>query len=135
METTTPVWLKELYGILSPLLQLLVLTVGPILVTWVSVRLTAVLNVKEEKDKAELEKAIRDALHASSQNAWMFALKKLGLSFTDIKSIGDQQLLQTLAAAREYVKDKNPEGLAKLGVTDKQLEDILISKLPSSVQT
>lgn len=135
METTTPVWLKELYGILSPLLQLLVLTVGPILVTWLSVRLSAVLNVKEEKDKAELEKAIRDAIHASAQNAWMFAMKKLGVSFTELKAMGDQQLFQTLMEARRYVKDKNPEGLEKLGVTDKQLEDILLSKLPASVQT
>jgi len=131
----TPEWLREIYGVFSPILQLLVMTVGPVLVTWISVKIAAVLNVKQEADRAALEKALRDAIHASSQNAWLYALKKLGLSFNDIRGLGDNQLVDTLRTAKEYVKDKNPEGLAKLGVSDKQLEDILLAKLPSSVQS
>lgn len=130
----TPEWLRELYGVLSPLIQLAVMTLGPILVSYLSVRLVSVLNVKEEKDKVELEKAIRDAIHASAQNAWLFALKKAGLSFTDLKAANDIQLVEALKLAKGYVKDKNPDGLDKIGITDKQLEDILVTKLPVSVQ-
>ena len=131
----TPEWLREIYGVLSPLIQLAVMTLGPILVGWLSVKLAAVLNVKEEKDRVELERAIRDAIHASSQNAWLYALKKLGLSFNEIAGLSDNRLLETLAEAKDYVKDKNPDGLQKLGVSDKQLEDILLSKLPTAVRT
>ena len=88
--------------------------------------------LKGEKDKAELEKALRDAIHASAQNAWVFALKRLGLSFNDLSKMNDNQLLTALKTAKTYVQDKNPEGLEKLGVNGQQLEDILLTKLPTA---
>jgi hypothetical protein len=127
--------LHELVGITRPVIELAVTVLGPIIVGWLGVKVASILNIKEEKDKAALEKAIRDAIHASAQNAWLFALKKAGLSFNEIAGMGDTQLLQTMRTAQEYVKDKNPEGLEKLGVTDQQLEDILLAKLPTSVRT
>lgn len=130
----TPEWLRELYGVLQPILLLLIQTVGPILVGWVALKFTQALQIKGEKDKAELEKALRDAIHASASNAWMFALKRLGLSFNDLSSMSDTDLLSTLKTAKTYVQDKNPESLEKLGVTGQQLEDILLTKLPTARQ-
>lgn len=130
----SPNWLRDLYGVVQPLIVMLVGTLGPILVAWVAQRFVAMLNVKQEKDQAELEKALRDAIHASAQNAWMFALKRLGLSFTDLQRMSDTDLLTALKTAKSYVQDKNPEGLEKLGVNGQQLEDILLAKLPSSVK-
>lgn len=128
----TPEWLRETYGILQPIITMLVTTVGPIFVAWVGVKFTNALQIKGEKDKAELEKALRDAIHASAQNAWVFALKRLGLSFNDLSKMDDNQLLTALKTAKTYVQDKNPEGLEKLGVNGQQLEDILLTKLPTA---
>ena len=128
----TPEWLREIYGVFSPILLLLIQTIGPIFVGWVALKFTAALQIKGEKDKAELEKALRDAIHASAQNAWVFALKRLGLSFNDLSKMNDNQLLTALKTAKTYVQDKNPEGLEKLGVNGQQLEDILLTKLPTA---
>ena len=126
--------LNSAVSITRPIIELAVTILGPILITWLSVKLAAILNIKEDKVKAALEKALRDALHASSQNAWLYALKTLGLSFTDLKGLEGSDLLAAVNKAKEYVRDKNPDTIAKLGVTDQQLEDILITKLPSASQ-
>lgn len=127
-----PKWIEEIAAVFWPLIQMAVSLLGPVLITWLSVRLAAVLNVKEEKDKAALEKQLRDSLHAASQNAWMFALKKLNLSFTDLGKLPGGDLVKVIDMAKEYVADKNPDSIQKLGVTDSQLEDILLTKLPVS---
>jgi hypothetical protein len=130
----TPDWLREVYGILQPIITMLVTTVGPIFVGWVALKFTNALQIKSDKDKAEMEKALRDAIHASASNAWVFALKRLGLSFNDLSKMDDNQLLTALKTAKDYVQDKNPEGLEKLNVNGQQLEDILLTKLPTARQ-
>jgi len=40
-----------------------------------------------------------------------------------------------LNEAVAYVTDKNPEALAKLGVDQKALKDILLSKIPEVMQS
>jgi len=123
--------MDDILEITRPLLELLVTLVGPILIGWLATRLATALNVKTEKDRIALEVALRNALHSSASNAWLFALKKFGISFSEIKGLGPADLPKVMAFAKEYVQDKNPDALAKLGVSSKQLEEILLTKLPA----
>lgn len=72
-------WLYEVWTIVQPVVVLLVSTVGPVLVTWISARLIELLNVTNEKQRVEIEAKLREALHQSAANAIRFALSKAGL--------------------------------------------------------
>lgn len=122
------VW-YEVWTIVQPVIVLLVSTVGPVLVTWISARLIALLKVTDEKQRVEIEAKLRDALHQSAANAIRFALSKAGLPHGVIR-IGGAINDAVLAEAAKYVAEKNPEALQKLGVDSKGLEEIILSKLP-----
>jgi hypothetical protein len=113
--------LNSALSITRPIIELAVTLFAPILIGWLSVKLAAVLNIKEEKDKVALERSLRDALHASALNALSFALQRAGVNASTAA---------LLKEAVGYVKDKNPEALTKLGVDDLQLREIIMSKLP-----
>lgn len=116
------VWF-ELWQILQPIIVLLVSTVGPVLVTWLSARVLAVLKVSDQNKQLEIEAKLRDALHQSASNALKYALAKTGFNAGIVTSAA-------LSAAIAYVQDKNPETLQKLGVDQSALRDIIISKVP-----
>lgn len=125
-------WLYEVWTIVQPVVVLLVSTVGPVLVTWISARLIELLNVTNEKQRVEIEAKLRDALHQSAANALRFALSKAGVphGVIQIGGIGGAVNDAVLREAAKYVTDKNPEALQKLGVDGKGLEEIILSKLP-----
>lgn len=122
-------WLYEVWTIVQPVIVLLVSTVGPVLVTWISARLIALLKVTDEKQRVEIEAKLREALHQSAANAIRFALSKAGLP-----NVGGVINDTILAEASKYVIEKNPEALQKLGVDTKGLEEIILSKLPDLIQ-
>lgn len=126
-------WLYEVWTIVQPVVVLLVSTVGPVLVTWISARLIALLKVTDEKQRVEIEAKLRDALHQSAGNALRYALSKAGVPHGVIQIGGDVNGA-VLAEAAKYVVEKNPEALQKLGVDAKALNDILLSKLPELIQ-
>ncbi|AGN34404.1 hypothetical protein [Rhizobium sp. P007] len=115
----------DLWTIVQPVIVLLVSTVGPALVTWLSVRLIALLNISDEKQRVEIEARLRAALHESAINALKYAVTRTGLPLA-VGSVPGQ----VLDAAIEYVAQKNPEALAKLGVDLPSLQDIIMSKVP-----
>lgn len=115
------VWF-DLWNIVQPVVVLLVSTVGPVLVTWISARLISLLKVADEAKKAEVEARLRDALHQSAMNALKFAVSKAG--------IGAAMSGPVLAEAIRYVEEKNPETLRKLDVPTDALREIIMSKLP-----
>jgi|GEM_PF-2527296 len=118
-------WLYEVWTIVQPVIVLLVSTVGPVLVGWISARLIALLKVTDEKQRVEIEAKLREALHQSAANAIRFALSKAGLP-----NVGGALNDTLLAEASKYVIEKNPEAMQKLGVDAKGLEEIILSKLP-----
>ena len=68
------------------------------------------------------EKLLRDALHASAEN---------GIKYAVARGYGPGAVT-TLAAAAEYVKQKNPDTLRKLRVSDEALKDIIRTKTAAS---
>jgi len=116
--------LYDVWNIVQPVVVLFVSTVGPVLVTWISARLIALLKVTDEKQRADIEAKLRQALHQSAANAMSYAAHKIGVSLFRIPVSED--LLRQAAA---YVTEKNPEALEKLGVSQQALRDILLSKV------
>lgn len=115
----------DVWTIVQPVVVLLVSTVGPALVTWLSVQLIALLNISDEKQRVEIETRLRLALHESAINALKYAITRTGLPLAVGNVPG-----QVLDAAIEYVAQKNPEALEKLGVDISGLQDIIMSKVP-----
>lgn len=122
-------WLYEVWTIVQPVIVLLVSTVGPVLVTWISARLIALLKVTDEKQRVEIETQLRTALHQSAVNALKFAAARMGIPVTLTSASG-----QLVTMAADYVRQKNPEALSKLGVDHKALEEIILSKIPDLVR-
>ncbi len=118
----------EVWTIVQPVIVLLVSTVGPVLVTWIAARLIALLKVTDEKQRVEIEAQLRAALHQSALNALKFAAARAGIPV----ALGTSGQLVTMAA--DYVREKNPEALSKLGVDHKALEEIILSKIPDLVR-
>lgn len=113
----------DLWSIVQPVVVLLVSTVGPVLVTWISGRLITWLKVSGDAKKAEVEARLREALHQSAMNALKYAMAKYGVGAS---AVGPH----LISEAVQYVEDKNPEALAKLNVSGDGLRDIIMSKIP-----
>lgn len=118
--------LRDAWGVVSPLVILLVSTVGPVLVAWLSARLIGLMNIKDEEAKLKIEAQLRDALHQSAANALRFAMTRIGAA--GVTS-------EVLDVARTYVEEKNPDALDRLGVDPGNLRDILLSKVPDVLAT
>lgn len=114
--------------IVRPLIELAVMTVGPVIVVWLSAKLAGVLKITDETKRKEMEEKIRDALHASAANGLRYALTKAGLPVTA------QPTPEILNMALEYVMEKNPETVNQLGASPKDVKDIILSKAPSIFQ-
>lgn len=121
--------LYDVWTIVQPIAVLFVSTVGPVLVTWISARFIAWLKVADENQRIDIEAKLRYALHQSAMNAIRYAFTKAGMP-----QIAGQMSDTVLNEAMTYVTDKNPEALQKLGVDQKALKEILLSKIPEVVQ-
>ncbi|MDA5627762.1 MULTISPECIES: hypothetical protein [Agrobacterium] len=119
----------ELWLIVQPIAVMFVATVGPVMVTWIGARLIALLKITDEKQRVEIEVQLRTALHQSALNALKFAAARMGVPVTLTGASG-----QLVTMAADYVREKNPEALSKLGVDQKALEEIILSKIPDLVR-
>lgn len=119
----------EVWTIVQPVMVLLVSTVGPVFVAWISARVISLLKITDEKQRIDIESKLRDALHQSAANAVRFALAKAG-----VIHIGGHVSEAIIADAAKYVIEKNPDAIEKLGVNAKALNEIIMSKLPELAQ-
>lgn len=117
-------FLVDLWTILRPLVEVFVSIAGPAFVTWLTIRLTALIKTTDANKRLEIEGQLRDALHQSAFNALKYAASRAGVPFTGTFAPG------VLKQAIQYVKDKNPQTLTDLGVSDDALSDIIHSKVP-----
>lgn len=118
----------DLWQILQPLVVMFGSIVGPVLITWIGARVIALLKITDEAKRLEIETQLRNAIHASATNAIRFAFAKAGLA---PGAVITPQLIET---ATTYVVEKNPDALAKLGVTEDMLREIITSKVPDLVK-
>ncbi len=115
--------LYDIWTIVQPIVVLVVSTVGPVLAAWISARLIALLKVKDDAAKLEIEQKLREALHQSAENAVAYAKARLSKGAT---SFAREAVINT---ALDYVKEKNPDALEKLKVSEPALADIIIAKI------
>lgn len=96
-----------------------------VLATWIITQIIRLLGITDQATRLKVEGQLRDALHFAAENGLKYAFAKLGAppSLAVSASI--------IADAIAYVKSKNPETVAALGVDDQALEHIILSKLPS----
>ncbi|KQS78069.1 hypothetical protein ASG25_13315 [Rhizobium sp. Leaf384] len=118
----------DLWQILQPLVVMFGSIVGPVLITWIGARVIALLKITDVAKRLEIETQLRNAIHASAANAIRFAVAKAGLV---PGAVITPQLIET---ATSYVVEKNPDALARLGVTEDMLREIITSKVPDLVK-
>lgn len=108
--------MKEYIPVMLEIFGPLLMAVGTIVVGIVGQKAAQYLGSANEK-------VLRDALHQSADNAVKYAQQRLGPG----------ALTQTVInSATEYVINKNPETLKKLGVNAGAVQDIIRTKLPPS---
>ncbi|MVA26884.1 hypothetical protein V6582_14820 [Agrobacterium vitis] len=114
-----------LSAILPPVFSLaitLIATAG----AWLVSRLVGLIGISDTAKRLEVEAKLRDCLHFAAENGLRFALTKAGLPAVAGPAAA------VVADAMFYVREKNPQTLEKLGVNDKALEDIILSKWPTA---
>jgi Mn2+/Fe2+ NRAMP family transporter len=116
----------DIWQIIQPTVAVLITTVGPVIGFWISARVIALLKVTDENKKLEIEAKLREALHQSAFNALNFALAKGGVRAVAPGLVAGEAISEAI----KYVQEKNPETLAKLGVDQSALKDIIVSKVP-----
>ncbi len=115
-------WLYVTWTIVQPLVTLLVTLFGPVIIGIVAAYLVKLLRITDANQQAALEGQLRAAVHQSALNAVKFALGKLGLPASAALTA------TVISTAMAYVQDKNAGDLAKLGVSEDKLKDILTAK-------
>lgn len=122
--------IKALWDVIYPIFQLLVITVGPILVGWIATRFASLLKISDEKARAEFEEKLRDALHKAAENA----LKLITARVIASGATNAEALRQILDVNRdklvEYVASKNPEAVKYFNLSPHGILDIITSKVP-----
>ncbi|MGN6777588.1 hypothetical protein [Rhizobium sp.] len=98
-----------------------------VLVTWVIAQIIRLLGITDQATRLKVEGQLRDALHFAAENGLKYAFAKVGAPPTLAASA------TIIADAIAYVKTKNPDTVAALGVDDQALEHIILSKLQSLV--
>ncbi|NLS00197.1 hypothetical protein HGP17_25510 [Rhizobium sp. P38BS-XIX] len=103
----------------------LVEAVLSVLVTWAITKVIQLLGITDQATRLKVAGQLRDALHFAAENGLKYAFAKLGAPPSLAASAS------VIADAIAYVKSKNPDTVAALGVDDQALEHIILSKLPS----
>lgn len=141
-------YLITILVILRPALEVFLSIVVPILVTWLVAQAIRFLGIKNEDQKIKVEADLRNALHAAAQNALLFAMTKYGLKVGSLNmsesvknlaqkaAIGDPAASELMGkvlneAVEYYLKPKMSDSIAKLKASHQDLEDIVLSKVPS----
>ncbi|MBZ9653566.1 hypothetical protein [Phyllobacterium lublinensis] len=121
-----PAWFNEIWVILQPVIVMLVSTVGPILITWLAAKLAFLLQSTDEAKRNEIEERLRVALHTSAFNALKYAASRSGIQLPDMLSSASPAVLSAI----DYIRSKNPDAVDAFKLSNEQLAEIVISKLP-----
>lgn len=124
-------FLKDLYQVLKPVIDLLVITVGPLLVGWVSLQVSGFLKLKNDSEKASFETALKNALHEAARNGVRMAAARAGISMGDLEKgfINSDTVDKVRDMAVDYVLAKNPEAVKKFDLPPGGVADIVLSKM------
>lgn len=123
--------LIELWLIIQPIVQLLVLTVSPIIVAWIVVRVRGFLNIADKNQALEFEARLRAAIHESAMNALKFAATKAGTTLDAGTALSANTPM--IREAINYVRTKNPDAVDAFQLNDKALSEIILSKVPDLI--
>lgn len=123
--------LADLWNVVWPIVSLLIATVGPLLVAFISKRAADLLAINGEVARGEFEKQLRDALHESAANALKLVAAKMIMAPVPVDTQLDamKTILQNNGEALiNYVKKKNPEAVDYFKLDDDGLLDIIRAK-------
>jgi hypothetical protein len=133
-------------AIVRPFLEIFLSVFVPLIVGALAVRLNGYIGYKTEDERLKGEEALRLRLHEAAENALTFAMTKLGYRLstpemesgllTDLREAknGSTEALIRVnsiyeAAVQDYLKPKMADTIKKLGASDQDLEDIVVSKV------
>lgn len=114
-------WIDAVISYGTPLVEALLAAA----VTWIISQVIRLLGITDQATRLKVEGQLRDALHFAAENGLKYAFAKLGVPPSLAASAS------VIADAITYVKDKNPDTVAALGVDDEALKHIILSKLPA----
>lgn len=134
-------------AIVRPFLEIFLSVFVPLLVGALAVKLNGFISYKTEGERLKGEETLRERIHQASENAIMFALAKFGyrtsiggepslflMELERAKRGNTEALIKVQsvydAAVHDYLKPKMADTIKKLGASDQDLEDIVVSKVP-----
>lgn len=120
-----PTFLDQALTVIVPAALLVIAA----LATWIAKKVSGFLNIKDETERQKFETNLRDTLHTAMEAGVKMMIAKKGVTLTpDAPPPPD-----IISGAVEYVKEKNPETIKKIGASDKVLKDIALSKIPDII--
>lgn len=123
--------IQDIWSVVFPIVQLLAITVGPVLATVIATRASSLLRIKDDDARADFEKKLRDALHQAAINALKVATTRMLTAEGGMtqEALG-KLMIDNRGALVEYVKSKNPEAIAHFQLDNDAIMDIIRSKVP-----
>jgi len=118
-----------IWAFMSPILLSLGSILGPIIAVWLAAKVTSLMNISDANKRKELEEKLRDALHQSALNGLKYAAAKYagrlhGFGFLDLVQP------EILSTATEYIRNKNPDATDAFNLSDRDLHEIIMTKIP-----
>lgn len=116
--------LESVVGVVT----LLIGTLG----SFLALKWNNLLNVKDVGERQRNEVDLKNFLHDAIWSATKFALQEANITLPELQADkpAPAEMIETAVA---YVKEHNPETVAKLGITDDALGQLVISKIPDLV--
>jgi uncharacterized protein YicC (UPF0701 family) len=110
-------------------LEIILSILAPLLTAGMAILGSIITKRYSDKIGVEEAKALKDALHQSVENALKAAIARRGESglATAASIVGTPAIFSEVIRS---VHEKNPEAVDKLGVTDKIISDLMLSKVP-----
>lgn len=123
--------IQDIWSVVFPIVQLLAITVGPVLATVIATRASSLLRIKDDDARAEFEKKLREALHQAAINALKVATTRMLTADGGMtqEALG-KLMLDNRGALVDYVKSKNPEAVEHFRLDNDAIMDIIKSKVP-----
>lgn len=121
--------INSIWSSVMPVIVLLISTLGPLAGGYIVTQIISLLGITNQTKKLDVEKQLRDVLHFCAVNALKFA-------FTKAKLPLDAELsASVISDALFYIKDKNPDTVAALGLNDADLTHILQARASDVAST
>lgn len=131
---TLRLFLPALQPLFDLLWELFLTILLPGATGWIAVRIFKTLGINDDVKRAELDKRLRDALHAAALNALKMSLgSQAGASANDIARtlrLDNSPVVQAV----NYVQSNNADAMKHFGLDANALVPIVLSKLPDVLQ-